>query len=261
MKQLRSKIADLSRREQEHRKNLHGKLSHKVLSMGNDIRTEKLSYKSFQRNFGKSVGFRAPGGFVAKLKATVKKWIANVQEFETRTTMLSQTCPKCGTLRKKKLSERWHSCSCGAEGQRDLVSAYLATHVVGNKLDVVSASKGWRGACKLLRAVSSSVKGATGKRLGECPPGKSRIERASHEKEVCKSVSASDVVAGRKTRARAEEKPVERFQLALFQKLSESDLQGSRRRFRAERVGNMYLIKPSDLEKVKHRPNGRPKKK
>ena len=35
----------------------------------------------------------------------------------------SQTCPNCGTVRKKTLDERWHSCSCGCELDRDTASA------------------------------------------------------------------------------------------------------------------------------------------
>jgi putative transposase len=31
----------------------------------------------------------------------------------------SQVCSKCGTVVKKELSERWHSCACGAELDRD----------------------------------------------------------------------------------------------------------------------------------------------
>src|SRR3989440_60804 len=35
----------------------------------------------------------------------------------------SQICPNCGTIRKKTLDERWHSCACGAEMDRDTSSA------------------------------------------------------------------------------------------------------------------------------------------
>ncbi len=35
----------------------------------------------------------------------------------------SQLCPNCGTLRKKTLDERWHSCPCGCELDRDTASA------------------------------------------------------------------------------------------------------------------------------------------
>ena len=35
----------------------------------------------------------------------------------------SQICPNCGTVRKKTLEERWHSCECGCELDRDTASA------------------------------------------------------------------------------------------------------------------------------------------
>jgi putative transposase len=38
-------------------------------------------------------------------------------------TFTSQICSVCGTVRKKDLSERWHSCDCGAELDRDVNAA------------------------------------------------------------------------------------------------------------------------------------------
>ena len=35
----------------------------------------------------------------------------------------SQKCPNCGTIRQKTLEERWHSCPCGCELDRDTASA------------------------------------------------------------------------------------------------------------------------------------------
>jgi transposase len=36
---------------------------------------------------------------------------------------ISQVCSQCGTVRKKDLWERWHSCACGAELDRDTNAA------------------------------------------------------------------------------------------------------------------------------------------
>jgi putative transposase len=44
----------------------------------------------------------------------------------------SHICSECGTVRKKDLSERWHSCDCGAERDRD-VNAAITILVRGNK--------------------------------------------------------------------------------------------------------------------------------
>jgi len=49
----------------------------------------------------------------------------------------SQICSTCGTLRKKTLEERWHSCDCGAEMDRDVNAAInilaLGKHHLGGK--------------------------------------------------------------------------------------------------------------------------------
>jgi putative transposase len=44
----------------------------------------------------------------------------------------SQVCSGCGTIRKKDLSERWHSCECGCELDRD-VNAAVNILVLGQK--------------------------------------------------------------------------------------------------------------------------------
>lgn len=45
----------------------------------------------------------------------------------------SQICSECGSVRKKNLSERWHSCDCGAELDRD-VNAAINILARGNQL-------------------------------------------------------------------------------------------------------------------------------
>jgi putative transposase len=41
----------------------------------------------------------------------------------------SQICPGCGNVRKKTLEERWHSCACGCELDRDTASAKVLLDV------------------------------------------------------------------------------------------------------------------------------------
>ncbi len=47
-------------------------------------------------------------------------------------TFTSQICSDCGAVKKKDLSQRWHSCDCGAELDRD-VNAALNILVRGKK--------------------------------------------------------------------------------------------------------------------------------
>ncbi len=67
----RRRLAHQGRKLAAHRKSLHGRLVNEVIRVGNDIRIEKISYRGWQKQFGKSVGLRAPGMFVEHLRRTV----------------------------------------------------------------------------------------------------------------------------------------------------------------------------------------------
>ncbi|HEY9796530.1 MAG TPA: transposase [Leptolyngbyaceae cyanobacterium] len=130
LRTLNSK-ANLERKLAAHRKSLHGELVNNILRTGDTFKLEKLSYKAFQKLFGKSVGKRAPGMFVSHLKNKAERAGGRVVEIPTHSTKLSQTC-QCGRVKKKKLSERVHKCECGIQMQRDLYSAFLAKHIEPN---------------------------------------------------------------------------------------------------------------------------------
>jgi len=127
-----ARLAELYRRQAAHRKSLHGQLVNRVLGMGDTIKLEKVSYRAFQRRFGRSVGMRAPGMFVERLKRKAESAGATVVEFPTHTTRLSQTCHNCGRVVKKPLWQRWHVCECGIVAQRDLYSAFSLCAWKGN---------------------------------------------------------------------------------------------------------------------------------
>jgi len=160
--QTQAKLADLCRKQAEHRKSLHGQLVNHIFSMGDEVKVEKLSYRAFQRIYGKSVGVRAPGMFVSMLKRKAVSAGVSVTEFSTRTTKLSQVC-LCGQVKKKPLSQRWHICECGVVAQRDLFSAFLATCVEDEKLNADFARDLWQsGMDACLRAALSEVQPAIG---------------------------------------------------------------------------------------------------
>jgi hypothetical protein len=189
---LKNKYSEMKRKTASTRKKMHGEYVNQILSMGNIIKLEKLSYKGFQKNYGKSVGFRSPGTFVKILKRKVEGTGGRVEEFSTYKTKLSQTCI-CNKIYKKKLSQRWHSCTCGAYAQRDLFSAYLAQFVEDNNLDTSRGLNSWAAAELLLeRAVSRCDEQASGKhRLSSF--GLQR-QSLSHVKEKSFSNEAIDVV-------------------------------------------------------------------
>jgi hypothetical protein len=139
--------------------------------MGKYIKTEKLSYRAFQKNYGKSVKDRAPSMFMEMLRRKALNAGGSVDEFETSTTKLSQYCHKCGKYTKKPLSQRVHTC-CNLNIQRDLYSAFLAGSVVENTseesgclpcglnhrqafLDTANVIKRWRSMETILQRVVS----------------------------------------------------------------------------------------------------------
>src|SRR5258708_3627860 len=126
----RRRLAHQGRKLAAHRKSLHGRLVNEVIRVGNDIRIEKVSYRGWQKQFGKSVGLHAPGMLIDHLRRTVAKTGGTLTEFPTRTTKLSQYCHGCRTYVKKSLSQRFHVCPCGVGPiQRDLYSAFLAAYL------------------------------------------------------------------------------------------------------------------------------------
>ena len=133
--QTEARIAELFRREAAHRKALHGRLANQILGLGVLIQPEQLSYKAFQKRFGRSISVWAPKLVLSILTRKAESAGGQVIEFSTRTTALSQVCV-CGEKHKKRLSERVHACECGVTAQRDLFSAYLARFVEDDDLQV-----------------------------------------------------------------------------------------------------------------------------
>jgi hypothetical protein len=128
---------------------------HEVVALGNTIILEKISYKAWQKTFGKSVGLRAPGMFVELLRRIVASTGGILVEVPTRTTALSQWCHGCGKRVKKPLSQRWHQCSCGVGPvQRDLYSAFLTAYLdPADPIPSCARYQGyWEGAEARLRA-------------------------------------------------------------------------------------------------------------
>ncbi|MCX9089233.1 MAG: transposase [Candidatus Methanoperedens sp.] len=157
-KKTSSNAAELDRKLAAHRKSLHGKDINEIMAMGTRIKTEKIPYKSWQKNFGKSVMVRAPSMFISGLKRKAENAGGSFNDFPTHTTKLSQVCHICGNTVKKPLSHRWHIC-CGIEMQRDLYSAFLSKCVNVNtgSIDIAWARMLWPGLEPVLSAAISRV--------------------------------------------------------------------------------------------------------
>ncbi len=191
-------LADLFRREAAHRKTLHGQLANRVLAMGRVIKTEKLSYRAPQRQYGKSVSVRAPGRFVSMLRRKAESAGGKVIEFPARRAQLSQVCHGCGAVKKKSLSLRVHRCECGVEMQRDLYSAFLARWTgEDGLLHADQARAAWSGAEPLLRAAwGEATQPASGRVFRPSSFGATpRSQSGSPAKEGIAKAEARDVVA------------------------------------------------------------------
>jgi putative transposase len=86
------------------------------------IAVEKLNIKGLCRGrFAKSFHDAAWGIFLDQLAVKAECAGRALAQVDCRFT--TQTCPDCGTIRKKDLWERRHECPCGCVGDRDVVAA------------------------------------------------------------------------------------------------------------------------------------------
>src|SRR5260370_19019013 len=153
-KATRRHHANAERRLSAHRKSLHGKLAHDILKLGNTIHIEKTSFKGWQKQYGKSMGLRAPGMFAAHLARRVAKTGGTLTEVSAFKTKLSQYCHHGGRYVKKPRSEGWHRCSCGCVPvKRDLYSAFLLAYLEPEQIIPSVTQSIWEGAEPRLRAV------------------------------------------------------------------------------------------------------------
>ncbi|MEM7361471.1 MAG: zinc ribbon domain-containing protein [Bacteroidota bacterium] len=132
-------------------------MANEILQKGNHIKSEKLSYKAFQKMFGSSIGLRAPGMFIEKLRRKAENTGGKLEDINTYRIKLSQVC-HCGRQEKKTRGKRWQKCPCGMDTQRDLFSAYLACFVEKDTLVVDQAHKAWSGMDIVLRTAMSELK-------------------------------------------------------------------------------------------------------
>ncbi|WP_414621442.1 RNA-guided endonuclease TnpB family protein [Calothrix sp. CCY 0018] len=138
-RRIQARKAELERRKTSYAKSQNRRLVNEILRHGNQIKTERVSIKGWQKRYGKAMSAKSPGFFQSELKR--KAEIANgyFLTFSTQTTALSQTHLD-GTRLQKSLSERVHRDVTGIQPMhRDLFSAYLARCVYNNKLSLWDA--------------------------------------------------------------------------------------------------------------------------
>ncbi len=90
---------------------------------------EDVNIASWMRLWGGGIAATTPGRVIAALRREVAATGGTWNKASTTNTWLSQRC-LCGRRSKKPLSQRWHSCPCGIEADRDVLAAALATTIV-----------------------------------------------------------------------------------------------------------------------------------
>lgn len=131
-------VAELERKLAAERKRSQGQLVNDVLRLGNVIKTERLSYRGWQKWYGKSIKVKAPATFIAGLKRKAESAGGQLHELNTWRLRMSQYDHLSGEYRKKTLSERWHflggkTAEEAVIVQRDCYSAFLAFCVIENE--------------------------------------------------------------------------------------------------------------------------------
>jgi len=106
------------------------------------IAVEKLNIGNMVRNrrLAKSISDAGWGTFTTQLK--VKAEEAGRLVVEVNPSGTSQECPECGAIKRKKLSERTHSCGqCGLECHRDHAAAQV---ILARGLMSLGSNRPWR---------------------------------------------------------------------------------------------------------------------
>ncbi len=105
---IQSKISETERCLAAERKRSHGELANTILSHGTTIQNETLSYKAFQKRFGRSVKVKSPGMFVCLLRRKAESAGGEIRDLNTWSLKMSQYDHTTGTCTKKPLNQRWH---------------------------------------------------------------------------------------------------------------------------------------------------------
>lgn len=148
---LREQLAETERVLADRRDRSHGHLVNLILACGRIVRSEQLSYKSFQKNFGRSTRVRAAGALMSKLRLKAERAGGELQDLDTWRLKLSQYDHTTQACAKKPLSQRWHVLGDGSGVvQRDMYSAFLAAQVDQGVIHPNQAQQAWSAAQLLL---------------------------------------------------------------------------------------------------------------
>lgn len=147
-KKAQYELKEIQRKQADIRKYNHHILSKYIVSLGDNIKVEQMSFKGLQarakkttadskgrirskKRFGKTLANRAPAMLISMIKYKANQEDKIFQEVNTWEVKASQFNHHTGVYKKKKLSQRVDNID-GNVVQRDMYSAFLIQHVRDN---------------------------------------------------------------------------------------------------------------------------------
>lgn len=123
-KRARERVASAHAAIRRGRRTHHFQVAADLVRRYGLIAVEDLNVKGLSRGIlARDVNDAAWGSFIQILCDKAESAGSQVVKVNPRGT--SQTCPSCGLVEPKKLSERVHSCPCGFEADRDVAAAQV----------------------------------------------------------------------------------------------------------------------------------------
>jgi putative transposase len=120
------RLARLLAKVANQRRDFHHQVAHRLVSENRLISVEDLAPREMvsepSRGLSKSILDASWSGFLSILAAKAEEAGRRFVKVPPRGT--SSTCFRCGAYRKKRLSERTHSCECGLVLDRDIHAAH-----------------------------------------------------------------------------------------------------------------------------------------
>lgn len=142
---LKLKLKDIFRKEADIRKYQHECLANEIISLGDKIYVEEMSFKGLQskvkkternekgkfkkkKRFGKSLGNKAPAMLISIIDRKLKSFGTKIIKIKTKKAKASQFNHISEEYKKKSLSMRWNNID-GHKVQRDLYSSFLIMNI------------------------------------------------------------------------------------------------------------------------------------
>lgn len=126
-RKARQKLAAAHKTVRQQRRTHHFQVAANLVRRFGLIAVENLNIKGLARSaLARDVNDAGWGQFLQILCDKAESAGCTVVKVDPRYT--SQTCPECGTVKPKLLSERVHRCDCGYTADRDVAAARVILH-------------------------------------------------------------------------------------------------------------------------------------